>query len=241
MISEFLKLRIRVSAENNSLQQFSFNAEIDEIRALVELAEAFDSNAKSVAEDKRFTPAGRKLEHIRLIKRTLNGLNAWSAKYPEVIASRIASTTADLRRKLELEPTASTSTDAEKLTREIRHSEIRRMLTEVVAADPLEAKRIYGQGTDEVRAALREAPLYPKKRQDGLTDLVALIPEEIVNEVFVAEAAERFPEETQTLEELSYLRNTYVDLEGIVRDSLQKTTDRRIEEIELDPTDGLGS
>ena len=104
------------------LEQFTFDPEGDDVRGLVALAERFDKRAGAIAGDKNLSSIGRNNRLLTAAQEPHAPVVAWEERHVGVFDARIASETEALR--LVGEP-AAPSDPLERLTREIRHSEIR--------------------------------------------------------------------------------------------------------------------
>ena len=208
--------------------RFKFDQHGEEVRGIQEIAKGFVSGKKAIARDKRFTATGRDEKHNELVGKTLAELEAWEAGIPARLSNRIEIETAALRRKLEPEPQASLDS-AERLVREIRHSEIRRSL-ERFERTMLELQ--YATFDEETREAIRTAPRGVVPGKDGVpVQSPPLVSAAVIEKHDVAAMKNEFPEETAEIDELRDLRDTYQTLGDIVRLELEKTTSPSVEEL----------
>ena len=204
------------------LEQFTFDPEGDDVRGLVALAERFDKRAGAIAGDKNLSSIGRNNRLLTAAQETHAAVVAWEERHVGVFDARIASETEALR--LVGEP-AAPSDPLERLTREIRHSEIRQNFAHL---DPLEIQTLYFEAPEEVRDAIASAPPVAVKTAHGL-ELVPLVPVEVINHHSLGTAEIANPEAASQIRELQELRGTNAGLASAFKAALRDVAPGRIE------------
>ena len=102
----------------------------------------------------------------------------------------------------------------DRLTRELRLSEIRRNLS---GLDPLEVQQLFFEASDEVRDAIRTAPPIAVKTDHGRLVLLPLVPAEVLDQHARGVAELSNPEAAAHIGELSELRGIHASLASALK------------------------
>lgn len=186
-------------------------AEDGDVLALLRAVNSYAAKEREIAEDRNLSPEGR----LRASQAAREGLYAAVAAWRDRVVgnwdARIVTESAFLR------PQDTRPKDPiERLTREIRHAEIRRQVIPLLQVEPVVIPALFAAAPDEVKEAILEAPAQLVGTGAKAT-IKPLLDPIVAEEYLMARAERQQPERAAALREVKSVRNA---LEGFANSVL---------------------